>query len=151
MSGAGKNIYLVLHHSKSLLAFADALLVELGKGSISSGMLLYCATCPCGGVSCRVSCPYFLSSKLTIAVELVMSFRVSTGWDLIFEHVAQGMRTSATTYVSQQTLRTYSLAKFHVATSLDVDTSAKRSKCDAYRGFALLISLDAILFRCMLG
>lgn len=151
MSGAGNNIYLVLHHSQSLLAFADALLVELVKGSISSEMLLYCATCPCGGVSCRVSCPHFLSSKPTIAVELVMPFRVSTGLDLVFEHVAQDMRISATKYISQRTLRTYSLARFHVATSLDVDTFAKRSKCDAYRGFALLISLDAILFRCMLG
>lgn len=79
------------------------------------------------------------------------SFRARTGLDLVFELVAQDMRTDATIYFSQQTLGTYGLARFHVAMSSDVGTSAKRSEFVAYRGFALLISVDVTPFRCMLG
>lgn len=79
------------------------------------------------------------------------SLRVRAGLDLVFELVARDMRTSATIYFSQQTLRAYGLARFHVAMSSDVGTSAKRSEFVAYRGFALLMPVDVTPFRCMLG
>lgn len=92
-----------------------------------------------------------MSSKLKTTVAIVMSFQVSTDLDLAFEHAARDMWSSATTYISRQTLGTYSLARFHVDTSSNVVTYVKRSEIGVYYAFPLLIYLDVILFRCMPG
>ena len=78
-----------------------------------------------------------------------MSFQVTAGLALVFEPVAQDMRTSTTIYISRQTLRTYSIASFLVDTNSNVDTFAKRSKCSAEYRYALLIYADVTPFPCI--